>query len=459
MSFLPTISSGKLSPSVILNSISDSSDIPTRFVAATETRNRVETSVMMKTVSLLNDTIEAHRQMWNEVSREYVDAGTSWTTALSKLLTSLADMMRGHIAVSMSLLSILDDVYLNRVSYLVIGLSNQLEECHSLIAEVQVIITRAQLRTLSDEEIGRIQLLLGRYRYLNTTLDDFDSMLAAESDEMLNTSHNTHYFPGHLLIGNCDRLFRNVSDSLQWQISVLSSLNTTDINAGETEVNEILFNMTDFRSDVANLKQCLLSYKEELYSFEDELSTITFTASFSYEPPTTSLRMFNMDGQWLDSITSQYIANSLSKLYLATAFHANGSKLLTNADQLYSDIELSLFSKVSDHIDNQEKNMVSFYRDLLARVASLQRYMFTDDASLELFMRRLSIWRMPIVNFQKSQVLFIFSSYQGLFSVQLCTICAVGSVICADVKQTVQLVYCINHIARRDLSGVIKMQD
>ena len=189
---------------------------------------------------------------------------------------------------------------------------------------------------------------------------------------------------------------------------------TTDVKANETVVDD----MTVFRSNVSDLKQCLLYYKEELDSFGDQLSTSTLnTASFNYEPPTTSLRKFNMDGEWLDSITSQYIANSLSKLYLATALQANGSTLLTNADQLYSDIEQSLFSKVSDHIDNQEKNMVSFYRDLLARVASLQRYMFTNDASLELFMRRLSIWRMPIVNFQKSQVLFIFSSYQGLFSV------------------------------------------
>jgi len=431
MSFVPTISSGRLSPSVILNSISDSSDIPVRFVAAMETRNRVETSVMMKTVSLLNDTIEAHRQMWNEVSREYVDAGTSWTTALSKLLTSLADMMRGQIAYSMSLLSILNDVYWNRVSYLVNGLSTQLEECLSLIAEVQIIITRAQLRTLSNKEIGRIQLLLDTYLYLKTTLDDFDSMLVAESDEMLKSSHNTHYFPGHLLIDNCNRLFENINDSLQWQIRSLISLNTsytTNIKPDKTEVDDILFNMTDFRSNVTNLTQCLLSYKEELDSFEDQLSTLTLTASFKYEPPTMLLRMFNMDGEWLDSITSQYIANSLSKLYLATALQANGSTLLTNADRLYSDIEQSLFSKVSDHIDNQEKNMVSFYRDLLARVASLQRYMFTNDASLELFMRRLSIWRMPIVNFQKSQVLFIFSVYQGLFSVQLCTVCAIGSV-------------------------------
>jgi len=50
---------------------------------------------------------------------------------------------------------------------------------------------------------------------------------------------------------------------------------------------------------------------------------------------------------------------------------------------------------------------VSFYGDLLKRVTSLQRYMFSNDSSLEQFMRRLSIWRMPIVNFQKSQVIVL----------------------------------------------------
>ena len=343
--------------------------------------------------------------MWVQVGRDIAVAGPSW----SKLLTSLGDMMRGNIADSISLLSILNDVYLNRVSYLVIGLSTQLEECHSLIAEVHIIVSRAQSTTISQTEIGRIQLLLDTFWYLKTTLDDFDSMLSAET---LKSSYNLHYFPSHLRIGDCSRLFRTVQDSLDWQIIWLTTFNITnitDINANVSTIDDIIFfNMTVIRSNIANLSQCLLSYKEELNSFEDQLSMLTLTTNFNYEPPTTSLRRFSMALQWLHSIASQYIANSLSKLDLATALQANGSTLLTNADLLYSDIEQSLFSKARDHINQEEKDMVSFYRDLLARVASLQRYMFTDDRSLEQFMRRLSIWRMPIVNFQKSQVLLLF---------------------------------------------------
>jgi len=158
---------------------------------------------------------------------------------------------------------------------------------------------------------------------------------------------------------------------------------------------------------MVSLSECLMSYKEELESLEDQLNSILksiLQADFNYQPPATSLLKFSMDGQWLDSVASRYIANSLSKLRLATDLGANGSKILVNANRLYSDIQLSLFSRLSNVIDEQEMDMVLFYSDLLQRVASLQRYMFANDTKLEDFMRRVSIWRMPIVNFQQSQV-------------------------------------------------------
>ena len=402
ISFSTTISSGKLSPSVILDSIPDSSDIPKRFVAAEETRNRVEASLMIKTVSLLTNTAEVHRLMRIEINTDIVDAGTSWTTALSKLMTSLGNMMRGHIADSTSLLNILNEVYLKHVNYLVTGLSAQLQDCDRLAAEVHIIINRAKSSSISAAEVSRLQLLLHAFGYLNITLGDFNTMLGAEAFE---SSHGFHYFPKQLLIGDCTRLLNNIDDLVVWQLIWIESF-ASDIN--ETSIQDVIFvNISNFRNNLANLSRCLLSYKEELDSFEYQLSALKLTADFNYEPPTTSLNRFNMDGQWLDSIASQYIANSLLKLDLATALHANGSDVLTNVDQLYSDIELSLFSKVSDLIDEQEENMVSFYSDLLQRVTSIQRYMFTNDTSLEQFMRRLSIWRMPILNLQKSQVLLI----------------------------------------------------
>ena len=405
VSFSTAISSGKLSPSVILENIPDSSDIPARFVAATETRYRVETSRMMETVSLLTDANEVHRRMRIQINTDIVDAGTSWTTALSKLLTSLGDMMRGHIADSISLLKILNYVYLKHVNYLVTGLSTQLQDCDSLTAEVHVIIIRAQSTRPYSSEVNRAYELLYALWYLRKTLNGFNLIL---NEEARKSSHKWHYFPNPLRIAYCTWQFEAVEYGVNLQIDWLTNFAPKLMGIVPPVEDTVFVNMTVFRSHVAELSQCMLSYKEELDSFEDQLSTLTLTTNFNYEPPFTSLRKFNMDGQWLDSIASQYIANSLSKLDLATALHANGSEVLTNADQLYSDIELSLFSKVSDHIDNQEKDMVSFYRDLLARVASLQRYMFTDDRSLEQFMRRLSIWRMPIVNFQKSQVLLLF---------------------------------------------------
>jgi len=59
--FAAAISSGRMSPQAILDDISASSEIRTRFLAATETRNRVDASTMMQTVKLLTDATEVHR--------------------------------------------------------------------------------------------------------------------------------------------------------------------------------------------------------------------------------------------------------------------------------------------------------------------------------------------------------------------------------------------------------------
>ena len=192
ISFPTTISSGKLSSKVFLDDINHSSDIPERFIAAEETRNRVDTSLMMQTVKLLTDVVEAHRHMQRQINTDFVDTGTSWPTALSKLLTSLGNMMRGHITDSISLVSILNDVYLNHVDYLVTGLSTQLQECNSQIAEAHVIIKRAQSPSakISSHQTDRVQLLRNKLRYLYRTLYDFESTLNAEAGD---SSHHWHY--------------------------------------------------------------------------------------------------------------------------------------------------------------------------------------------------------------------------------------------------------------------------
>jgi len=400
------ISSSKLSPKGILGYTPDSSDIAERFVAAKETRNRVDAPLMMQTVKLLTDAVEAHQQMQYQINTDIVDTGTSWTTALSKLLASLGDMMRGHITASISLLSILNDVYLNHVKFLVTGLVTQLQECDGMVAEVHVIIIRAQLK-ISSTEADLLQLLRNKLKYLGLTLSDFKHALDAEACK---SSYQWHYFPNPLRIGDCALAFRNVDDSLSDQIQSLSSLIPTAETAVPPGQATEFPNMTQLGSDMTNLSVCLMSYKTKLKSFEDQLNSIlttTLKADFNYEPPTTSLRQFNIDSQWLDSIARQYIASSESKLYVATALHTNGSEVLTNADRLYSDIDQSLFSKVSNVIDEQETGMVSFYSGLLQRVTTLQRYLFPNDTALEEFMRSLSIWRSPIVNFQKSQVLLL----------------------------------------------------
>jgi len=152
--------------------------------------------------------------------------------ACSKLLTSLGDMKRGHIADSMFLLNILNDVYSKHVNCLVTGLTTQLEDCASLSAEVHVITIRAQSTVISQKENDRLRLLRDCLEYLNMTVDDFDSVLNAEARK---SSHPWHYVANPLRIDDCYVLFRTVRDSLVTQLDWLDSFIPTTVTIAEVK--------------------------------------------------------------------------------------------------------------------------------------------------------------------------------------------------------------------------------
>ena len=166
--------------------------------------------------------------------------------------------------------------------------------------------------------------------------------------------------------------------------------------------------MTNLRGYMASLSECLMSYEKELDSFRhqmDLMSTSTFNNDFNYEPPMTTLTLFQFGGVWLDKVVWRYFANDLSKRQLADDFNEYGAIFVTGpAVRLCDDIERSLFAELVEIFDDQEKTMVAFYIDLMRRVASLQGYMFANDTALEKFARGLSIWRMPLMNLQTPQV-------------------------------------------------------
>ena len=408
ISFSTALSSSQMSTKTVLSEIVHSSDVAERFIAATETRHRVQASLMMQTVSLLTDAVQAHYVLSDLINFHVIVPHTSITTSQSRLLMSLGDMMRGHIEDSISLLSILNDVYLKHVNYLVTGLSTQLQDCDSLTAEVHVIAIRAQTTLISATETERLELLRERLEYLRTGLVDFDSMLhqAARS-----STHQWHYFPDRLLIGDCNTIFESVNQSLQYHTDWLDSFIPAVYFSSVPPVDAVVFaNMTTLRSHMASLSKCLMSYKEELESFEEQMNLMhasTYNAGFHYDPPVTILSKFQSGGKWLREMADNYVANLFSKKGMAEMFANSGSVVISYANRLYADIDQSLFTKLGNTIDDQERIMVSFYIDLQQRVDSLQRYMFANDTKLEEFMRSCSIWRMPIVNLQSSEVLLL----------------------------------------------------
>jgi len=406
ISLSSTISAGKLSHSVILKDISDSPDITRRFLEATETRQRVESSLMMNTVNLLNDVVTAHRRILSGITTTVVDAGTSWTTGLSKFLESLDDMVHGHVVASQAILDELNDVYLKHVDYIVTQTTTQLQHCNSLVAENHRIAFASQTKYITKYERNRTRLLPDNISHLRRWTTKLAESLNSEARL---SRRRLRYFPNSLLIGNCTATSRKLETYLVWYLKWVKSF-IPNITKKRPISTAVFTAMRYLRSYMMSLSDCLLSYKRELDDFENKLlHTISAVQNdFEYETPTASLLRFSKDNAWLESIARRYIASSLTKLQVAEYFHANGSELVNNADQLYSDIEISLFSKVSEFIDEEEKSLTSFYKDLLLQVNSLQRYMFSNDTSLEKFMRRLSIWRMPIVNFQTSKVYCCF---------------------------------------------------
>ena len=394
-----------MSTKPVLSEILESSDVRKRFIAATETRHRVQASLMMETISMLYNAVESHRHLSRVINRYVIETETSLTTAMSTLFTSIGFMMRADIyQQSFYLLSILNRVYSQNVDYLVTGLSAQLQDCDSLAAEAHVTIIIAQSTVISATERDRLQLLHDRLVYLQKRLIVFHSML---DNAALSSPHQWHYFPDRLLIDDCNRVFQNVNESLKYQIGWLDDFIPTATYV-VSRVDAIVFsNMTSLRTDMSSLSKCLTSYKEELAHLRDRLHSMStnFDAEFAYEPPVAMLSKFGSGGEWLEKIANGYISDDYSKKQLAEKFASDSeSEVTTPVSRLYNDIEMSLFSKVTSRIDEQEENMASFYSDLLKGVTSLQRYMFVNDTSLEQFMRRLSIWRMPTANFQNSLV-------------------------------------------------------
>ena len=95
-SFSSAISTSRMSTMTTLSDILETSDAPDRFVAATETRQRVDASLMMKSVRLLTAAIDAHHMLRGMIDFLVNVAETSIATMQSKFLSSLGDMVRSH---------------------------------------------------------------------------------------------------------------------------------------------------------------------------------------------------------------------------------------------------------------------------------------------------------------------------------------------------------------------------
>jgi len=240
---------------------------------------------------------------------DFVDAGTSWTKAVSKLFTNLHELMHGHIDDSFALLDILDDVYRHHVDYLALALSTLLQECDSLTAEVHIIAINAQTRQTTTEEDDRTELLRDKLSYLDRMMDDFDRLLEGEAGK---SSRGRHYFPNPLNAEYCKLVFRDLAQrEVREKVQALDTF-IYYIKNGQILTSEDAADFTDvteFRYDLAYLSWCMQSYEDDaLDVFRSGLidsESSTPSTDFDYEIPSSSLLNFNRDDDLLASTSSR----------------------------------------------------------------------------------------------------------------------------------------------------------
>ena len=241
-----------MSVSAIVENVTGSA-IAQRFLAATETRHRVEASLMVKTVSLLTETDELYNRIRNQIDTDIVSEETSWSKAFSMLLASLGGMMREHVDESKVIHRKLNAVYMNHVDYLVHGLSAQLQFCDSLTAEVRGILMTDNPWSVTAMEFSRLQLLNETLQYLNVMLDRLDRTLEKEA---MRSPDGWHYFPITLLTGKCALVYAGVKGSVASQIEMFESLlsRTQNTTANDTSVEDSIFDdIADFREGLSRL--------------------------------------------------------------------------------------------------------------------------------------------------------------------------------------------------------------
>jgi hypothetical protein len=317
--FTSSLSMSHLSTQDILTNLTSSSDILARFQKAMEILNHVDDFSMIKTLSLLNDVSEGHDQLQNLIDLQVVGRDTSLPSQLSDLWSNLVTFIQRHIDDSLAMLSQLNNIYTAEFESLVSYKCLQLQNTADLLMSVEFMILQKLTDTsgsyyVDQEQIDKLLSQLIRIKYL--------------------LEYKAHYtpktgFPVHLPASDeCLSVYKGLVGDSNINIGMLSAtadgLNTLSLNdttPPDLNVITVLSKIKETRYLVHNMTACLLTYENDLSSFQSwlESQAVQLSDSFVLVPSFALLNLFYADGQLLSGLLTNFRSSVLIKSVLPTS--------------------------------------------------------------------------------------------------------------------------------------------
>jgi len=221
-------------------------------------------------------------------------------------------------------------------------------------------------------------------------------------------------FPWNLLNDrSCIDANSSIINNSTWMSALIKSyLDNTDFSRyNDTTLNTFKINSTALYQTMTTLSSCLLQYKQDLDSLANWVNTTIATLSVvadmsSIQPTVNLLNAFYSNGSYMVNISKDYLSGNATKMQLATSFSDSQyvGAIVHCVDSLMSDLQTSIFDQLESIISAQQSLIVTTYMTALGKFNSLQKYMSVADQSIETFLRKLIIWRHPVVSLQDKQV-------------------------------------------------------
>jgi len=392
VTYWPTLSTAQLTHTQFLSRIGNNieSNVSQNFWNALEVAQRVDESSMLETVQQLVAVLDAHNSLKTMIQYHAVTEATSMPTRLQRLSENLFHLLESSIRSSRVLHAKMNSVYEKYVDYLVTDVTSAMQRADILYAQVMATFVTNQ----TDSE--QIRLLVTELESVANKLAHFDTHLNATA------AYASNFFPKRLMVSTtCRDAKRQLNSSIVSRTDWLAGFPSTSKFDAETDLRMAF----DLSSLLSRTTYCMQAYKVELDSFSKWLDSVLPPAFVSSSLSASWSDAVNMDGEKLLDLLQKFISGSLTKSELAKRYLTDVDKVMeNNAKHLVSEVQHSVFNKISKNIAAFEQMMESCFRRLFSTYVRLQKYIANDDTGIEDSARQQLIWRKPVVDFHTSEV-------------------------------------------------------